>query len=113
MLKELTIFEAAANYDFSAIRAYVEGGSSLNICNDKGHSLLACFIDGYYDHEDEDPEELALYDIHDESDYDFWDLYFGKRPFITGRRFLGWCNYGGRTDPSCQCIWLQKNTKVF
>ena len=75
MLKELTIFEAAANYDFSAIRAYVEGGSSLNICNDKGHSLLACFIDGYYDHEDEDPEELALYDIHDESDYDFWDSY--------------------------------------
>ena len=78
MLKELTIFEAAANYDFSAIRAYVEGGSSLNICNDKGHSLLACFIDGYYDHEDEDPEELALYDIHDESDYDFWDSYVFK-----------------------------------
>lgn len=78
MLKELTIFEAAANYDFSAIRAYVEGGNSLNICNDKGHSLLACFIDGYYDHEDENPEELALYDIHDESDYDFWDSYVFK-----------------------------------
>ena len=78
MLKEQTIFEAAANYDFAAIRAYVESGNDLNICDDRGHSLLTCFIDGYYDLEDEDPEELALYDIHDESDYDFWDSYVFK-----------------------------------
>ena len=61
MPKEQTIFEKANNYDFSALRAYVESGNDLNICNDEGHSLFACFVDGYYAHEDEDPEELALY----------------------------------------------------
>lgn len=78
MPKEQTLFEKANNYDFSALRAYVEAGNDLNICNDEGHSLFACFVDGYYAHEDEDPEELALYDLHDECDYDFWDSYVFK-----------------------------------
>ena len=78
MLKEQTIFEAAENFDFLAIRAYAEAGNDLNICDGRGHSLLTCFIDGYYDHREEDPEELALYDIHDECDYDFWDSYVFK-----------------------------------
>lgn len=78
MSKEQSIFEAATGYDFDAIRAYVEKGNNLNICNDKGFSLLTCFIDGYYDHEETDPEELALFDLHDEFDYDFWDSYVFK-----------------------------------
>lgn len=78
MKKEQAIFEAAARYDFEAIHAYAEDGGNLNICNDKGHSLLTCFVDGYYAYEDNDPEELALYEIHDECDDDFWDSYVCK-----------------------------------
>jgi hypothetical protein len=78
MPKEQSIFEAAAIFDFEVIRTYAEDGNSLNICNNKGHSLLTCFIDGYYTHGDADPEELALYDLHDEFDYDFWDAYVFK-----------------------------------
>ena len=78
MSKEQSIFEAATSYDFDAIRAYVEKGNNLNICNDRGLSLLTCFIDGYYAHADTDPEERVLYDLHDECDYDFWDSYVFK-----------------------------------
>lgn len=78
MSKEQFIFEAAAGFDFDTICAYVEKGNNLNICNDRGRSLLTCFIDGYYAHEDTDPEELALYDLHDACDYDFWDSYVFK-----------------------------------
>lgn len=78
MSKEQSIFEAATSNDFDAIRAYVEKGNNLNICNDRGLSLLTCFIDGYYAYEETDPEELALYDLHDEFDYDFWDSYVFK-----------------------------------
>jgi len=78
MRKEQYIFEAAAIFDFDAIRAYVEEGNNLNICNDRGLSLLTCFIGGYYAHKDENPEELELLDIHDECDCDFWDSYVFK-----------------------------------
>lgn len=77
-MKEHTIFEAAEDQDLAAIRAYAEAGKDLNICNGKGHSLLTCFVDGYYAHQDTDPEELALYELHDEFDYDFWDAYVFK-----------------------------------
>ncbi len=78
MMGEHAIFKAAINYNYEAIRAFVAGGGDLNICNDRGHSLLACFVEGYYYYEDEDPEELALWDLHDEGDYDFWDEYVHK-----------------------------------
>lgn len=77
-MEERFIFEAAMRHDFEAIRAYAENGNDLNVCNEKGHSLLACFVDGYYTHEDADPEELALFELHDECDYDFWDSYVFK-----------------------------------
>lgn len=78
MAKEQAVFLAAANYEFEKIRVFAEAGNDLNICNHKGYSLLACFINGYYVHEESDSEESALYDLHDECDDSFWDTYVFK-----------------------------------
>ena len=78
MDKEQKIFDAAMDYDFEAVRIYAESGNNLNVCNYRGHSLFACFVVGYYHHLESDPEEQALYDLHDEYDYDFWDSYVFK-----------------------------------
>lgn len=78
MDKEQKIFDAAMDYDFEAVRIYAESGNNLNICNHRGHSLFACFVVGYYHHLESEPEEQAIYDLHDEYDYDFWDSYVFK-----------------------------------
>lgn len=71
MSKEKNIFDAAFDYDFEAVRRYVESGKNLNICNSQGYSLLTCFVIGYYQAMKSDPEEEALYELHDECDCDF------------------------------------------
>lgn len=78
MPKEKNIFDAALDYDFEAVRRYVESGKDLNICNSQGYSLLTCFVIGYYQAMKSDPEEEALYELHDECDCDFWDGYVFK-----------------------------------
>ncbi len=49
MPKEKNIFDAAIDYDFGAVRRYVDSGNDLNICNSQGYSLLTCFVI-VYDH---------------------------------------------------------------
>lgn len=56
MPKEKNIFDAALDYDFEAVRRYVESGKDLNICNSQGYSLLTCFVIGYYQAMKSDPE---------------------------------------------------------
>lgn len=70
-----SIFEAARDYEFDVIKAYLEGGGELNICDDKGVSLFARFVEGYLMkvYEEEVKEKAELYHAHNECDYDFWD----------------------------------------
>lgn len=44
MDKEQKIFDAAMDYDFESVRIYAESGGNLNICNERGYSLLTCFV---------------------------------------------------------------------
>lgn len=71
------IFERAKEYDFEAIKDYIEQGGEINICNEAGVSLFASFVEGYL-MEANECEEVAkkeTFPMHDEYDYDFWDSY--------------------------------------
>ena len=73
------IFELAEDYDFDAVKRYIEQGGAVNICNEKGVSLIACFIEGYLMeayHCDivENRSKLTAYDENDE----FWDSYIDE-----------------------------------
>lgn len=71
------IFEKARDYNFEAIKNYIEQGGNINICNEDGISLFACFIEGYLMevHACEEESKKELFESHDECDYDFWDSY--------------------------------------
>ena len=78
MQEKEALFKAANQYDFDSIRKYVEGRGDLNICNERGHSLLTCFVDGYYGYEANDPDEVKLRELYDKADYAFWDQHVSK-----------------------------------
>ena len=76
----MSIFKAAYNLDFEAIREYLENGGEINICNENGSSLLACYILRYLDEADPPSEaEQQLLDAHPENEYEFWDFYVYER----------------------------------
>ena len=72
-----TIFNAAKKYDFETIKKYIDSGGAINICDSKGISIVAYFIEAYLTKEQsvelDNKEELFL--VHDEYDYKFWDEY--------------------------------------
>ena len=114
---EGTIFEAALQFDFEAIRTYVENGNDLNVCDHSGYSLLTCFIKGYYSFGCLAPEDEVLFEVHDECDYDFWDAYvyqYQKSPlgershdFLKKLEFL----FSHGADPNL-CIMVEDMTET-
>ena len=114
---EKTIFEAAWQFDFDAVRTYVENGKDLNVCDHRGYSLLTCFIMGYYSLGCLTPEEEKLLELHDECDYDFWDAYvyqYQKQPleerpddFLKKLEFL----FAHGADPNL-CVMEEYGTET-
>jgi hypothetical protein len=75
-----TIFQLASEYNFEAVKEYIAMGNPINICDERGDSLFAEFIDGYVNCGDvvEGEEEQLLHE-HDEFDYDFWDGFLSTK----------------------------------
>ena len=48
MLSENKVLDAAANYDFAAVQAYLEQGGRTDIYDGYGSSLLTSLLKGYY-----------------------------------------------------------------
>lgn len=65
----MTIFEESKNYNFDEVKKYILDGGDINVCNEEGHSILTCFINGYYRFgEFLTPEEERLLKEHEDDD---------------------------------------------
>lgn len=71
----MNIFDKARKYNFDAIKNYISNNGEINICDNNGHSLLTCFINGYFNHADLfTKEEQQILDEH-KDDEEFYDSF--------------------------------------
>ena len=76
MLSADAVFKEANNYDFDAVRDYLESGGEKDVYDVCGNSLLSALLSGYYTRVfDNDPEEIRFYAEHDNDDAFFTHVF--------------------------------------
>lgn len=69
MLTSEEVFQKAFDYDFDAIKDYLEQGGNPEIFDEDGDGLLWAFLDGYYRHVyDREPDEVKFLEEHDDDE---------------------------------------------
>ncbi len=67
MLSKKELFDKAADYDFDAIKEYLEGGGDIEVYDGGGNSLLSALLEAYYRHVySSDPDEAKFLEEHDD-----------------------------------------------